>query len=203
MSIYNFLELGITYLLAAMMPGPSLALIIKNALVNSRMASIKASLGTIVGTALQSASILISLNFIENNSIFFKILQVLCSAYLIYLGTKILFAKKLVSKKASQQLIIINKENYFLEALLIEFLNPLAFAFFISIMSIFVNQQESWETKLICWLEIVSLSFIWFFLVSWIISLEKVTFYTKNFNKILETSAGCVFILFGIKMFIY
>ncbi|MBN8523516.1 MAG: LysE family translocator [Rickettsiales bacterium] len=203
MSIYNFLELGITYLLAAMMPGPSLALIIKNALVNSRMASIKASLGTIVGTALQSASILISLNFIENNSIFFKILQVLCSAYLIYLGTKILFAKKLVSKKASQQLIIINKENYFLEALLIEFLNPLAFAFFISIMSIFVNQQESWEIKLICWLEIVSLSFIWFFLVSWIISLEKVTFYTKNFNKILETSAGCVFILFGIKMFIY
>lgn len=203
MSIYNFLELGIAYLLAAMMPGPSLALIIKNALVNSRMASIKASLGTIVGTALQSASILISLNFIENNSIFFKILQVLCSAYLIYLGTKILFAKKLVSKKASQQLIIINKENYFLEALLIEFLNPLAFAFFISIMSIFVNQQESWETKLICWLEIVSLSFIWFFLVSWIISLEKVTFYTKNFNKILETSAGCVFILFGIKMFIY
>ena len=66
MSIYNFIELGIAYLLAAMMPGPSIALIIRNALINSRLSSIQAALGTILGTALQFGLVLIILVFIEN-----------------------------------------------------------------------------------------------------------------------------------------
>ena len=41
----HFIELGIAYLLAAMMPGPSIALIIRNGIVHSRMASVKAALG--------------------------------------------------------------------------------------------------------------------------------------------------------------
>lgn len=206
MSVYNFVELGIAYLLAAMMPGPSITLIIRNALVRSRISSIKASLGTILGAALQSGLVLITLTFIENNSILFKTLKILCSTYLIYLGIKILFAEKvqkLKSNKQSINLSLTSKQNYFLEALLVEFLNPLAFTFFISIMSVFVDQHGSLGVKIICWLDIVSISFIWFLTVSWIASSEKVTFYTKNFNRILETSAGCIFILFGSKMFIY
>lgn len=206
MSIYHFTELGIAYLLAAMMPGPSVALIIRNALVHSRRSSIKASLGTILGTALQSGLVLITLAFVESNSILFKTLKILCSTYLIYLGGKILLAVKLESLKSNKQptnLPLASKQNYFLEALLVEFLNPLAFTFFISIMSVFVDQQGSFAISLLCWLEIISLSFIWFFTVSFVISSEKVTFYTRSFNKILETSAGCIFILFGSKMFIY
>lgn len=206
MSLYHFIELGTAYLLAAMMPGPSIALIIKNALVHSRISSIKASLGTVLGTALQCGLVLITLAFIESNSIFFEILKILCSTYLIYLGIKILFVKKIEKfrlNKQSTNLSSFTKQNHFLEALLVEFLNPLAFTFFISIISIFVSQQVPWEVKFICWLEIVSLSFIWFFTVSWIVSSERIAFYTRGFNRILENLAGCVFILFGSKMFMY
>ena len=38
MSTYYFIELGMAYLLAAMMPGPSIALIIKNGILYSRSA---------------------------------------------------------------------------------------------------------------------------------------------------------------------
>ena len=62
----NYVELGIVYLLAIMMPGPSMVLIIKNGMLHSRLASIKACLGTIAGIALQSALILLSLIFIDN-----------------------------------------------------------------------------------------------------------------------------------------
>lgn len=206
MSLYHFIELGIAYLLAAMMPGPSIALIIKNALIHSRVSSIKASLGTVLGVALQSGLVLITLALIENNSILFKFLKILCSTYLIYLGIKILSAKKIEKLELNKQLITLSspsKQNHFLEALLVEFLNPLAFTFFISIMSIFVNQQGTWGVKFVCWLEIISLSFIWFFTVSWIVSCERITFYTRSFNRILETSAGCVFILFGSKILMY
>src|SRR5688572_15395377 len=90
----HFIELGVAYLLAAMMPGPSVTLIIKNGIINSRLASIQASLGTIVGTALQSGTIIIGLIFIDSNSNFFKSIKILCSIYLIYLGCKSLLPNK-------------------------------------------------------------------------------------------------------------
>jgi threonine/homoserine/homoserine lactone efflux protein len=82
------------YLLAATMPGPSIALIIKNGILYSRSASIKACFGTVLGTALQSAVILIGLTIGDNNSVFLKTIKVLGSLYLIYLGLKILLSKK-------------------------------------------------------------------------------------------------------------
>lgn len=93
-----------------------------------------------------------------------------------------------------------NKQNYFLEALFVEFLNPLAFTFFISIITVFGDQLEYFRVKFICWLEIVSLSSGWFVTVSLVISSEKITFFTRNFNRVLEVSAGCIFILFGSKI---
>ena len=204
MSIYNFIELGIAYLLAAMMPGPSIALIIRNALINSRLSSIQAALGTILGTALQFGLVLTILVFIENNLVLFKILKILCSIYLIYLGIRMLFARQQeklsLDEQKPKKSCLSNNQNYFLEALFVEFLNPLAFTFFISIIAVFVDQLESFRVKFICWLEIVSLSSVWFITVSLVISSEKITFYTRNFNRVLEVSAGCIFILFGSKI---
>jgi threonine efflux protein len=207
MSLDHYIELGIAYLLAVMMPGPSITLIVKNALVNSRLSSIQASLGTIVGTALQSGTVLCILVFIEKNLVLFKTLKVLCSVYLIYLGLKILFAgqkqKISLTKHNLKSSWLSIKQNYFLEALLIEFLNPLAFTFFISIISAAIDHLDGSIEKFICWLEIVSIGFLWFFTVSLVVSSQKVTFYTRNFNKILENLSGCIFILFGSKMLIF
>lgn len=206
MSIHHFIELGMAYLLAAMLPGPSITLIIRNALVYSRQSSIKAALGTIVGTVLQSGLVLITLALIDKDSAFFKILKMLCSIYLIYLGGKILSAKKLEKlqlDKGSKNLPLAGNQNYFLEALLIEFLNPLAFTFFISIISLFVDQQGSFIIRLLCWLEVVGLSFIWFLTVSFVASSKKITLYARNFNRWLELLAGCLFIFFGSKMLIF
>jgi len=206
MLVSHFIEFGMAYLLAAMMPGPSVALIIKNGILNSRSASIQACLGTVVGTTLQSGIIIVGLMFVDNNSIFFKIMKILCSIYLIYLGLKALLSNKspiLNTNTVDSSVINTKHLGYFIEGFFLEFLNPLAFTFFISIMAIMISPQESWNTKFICWIEIIILAFIWFFTVAFILSSEKVTFYTKKFNKALENFAGVTFILFGSKMFVY
>lgn len=202
MLTYSLIELGTAYLLAAMMPGPSIALIIKNGILYSRLASIKASFGTVIGTALQTGAVLIGLTFIDNDSNFLKIIKILCSFFLIYLGLKALLSKKVKNLRSNSTSLNdnMNRWNYFFEGFLVEFLNPLAFTFCISIMSITVNAQEYWGIKFIYWLEIVALSFIWFFTVAFVISSKKITSYTHKFNKTLEIIAGCVFILFGGKM---
>jgi threonine/homoserine/homoserine lactone efflux protein len=206
MTTYYFIELGITYLLAIMMPGPSIALIIKNAMLYSRLASVKICFGIMAGIALQSGAVLVGLAFVDNDSNFLKIIKILCSLLLIYLGLKILLTKKakiLESDLTLQNTINIKQWGHFFEGFLVEFLNPLAFTFFVSIMTIIISPQEFWGTKIAYWIEIIVLGSIWFLTVAFILSSERITFYTRRFNKILEIIAGSIFIVFGGRMFIY
>ena len=66
----NFIELGLVYLLAAMMPGPSIGLILRNSII-SKQAGFQAALATVVGTSLQIALVLtvllINKNFGSSN----------------------------------------------------------------------------------------------------------------------------------------
>jgi threonine/homoserine/homoserine lactone efflux protein len=94
-----------------------------------------------------------------------------------------------------------NRLGYFFEGFLVEFLNPLAFTFFISIMTIIISPQEPWYIKITYWIEIIILGSVWFLTVALVLSSEKITFYTKRFSKLLEILAGVIFILFGGKMF--
>ena len=205
MTILNFIEFGLTYLFAIMIPGPSIALIISNSILHSRLASIITCLGVVVGIAVQSGIILIGLSFIENNSVFLKCIKIMCSIYLIYLGIRILLLKKLKAKQKTNILSnIVNSEakSFFFQGFLVEFLNPLAFTFFFSVMSVELEFNQFWSVKFIYWLEIVILGFLWFFTLVLITSSDKFTLYTKKFNNILETLAGCMFIAFGSKFFI-
>jgi len=201
----NFIELGIAYLLAAMMPGPSIALIIRNGIVNSRMASVKAALGIIVANLLQSGVVLAGFTFLDSNALSLKTIKMLCSLFLIYLGLKILFTRK--TEKSESIKTRISSRNakrwgYFLEGFLIDFLNPLAFTFFISIMTIIISPQESWLIKVGYWIEIILISITWFLGAALVSSSERINLYTKKFHKVLEIIAGAAFIFFGVKMFI-
>jgi threonine efflux protein len=201
----HFIELGIAYLLAVMMPGPSIALIIRNGIVNSRMASVKAALGIIIANLLQSGVVLAGFTFLDSNALFLKTIKMLCSLFLIYLGLKILFARK--TEKSESIKTNISSRNtkrwgYFWEGFLIDFLNPLAFTFFISIMTVIISPQESWLIKVGYWIEIILISIIWFLGAALVLSSERINLYTKKFHKILEIIAGAAFIFFGVKMFI-
>lgn len=198
------LELGISYIIAAMIPGPSMALVIRNGILHSRLASLQASFGIILGTALQSGAILIGLNFISNYPMIIKGMKMVCSCYLIYLGLKSTFSSKTKSPASSIQASDSNQtnrkaENYFIEGFLVEILNPLAFTFFISILAINYNPQQTLSIKIMYWLEMVLLASSWFITLSLITSLKAINTYTKKYNRILDVVAGMLFIFFGIQ----
>ena len=94
--------------------------------------------------------------------------------------------------------------GYFFEGLLVEFLNPLAFIFFfVSIRTIIIKPEEFWGVKIIYWFEIITLGFARVFTVAFILSSEKITFYTRSCTKILEIVAGYAFILFLVVKCLY
>ena len=143
MATYNFVELGTFYLLGIMMPGPSVALIISSAMFKSSIASIKNSIGIVLGIAVQFWIILIGLEFITKNFYFNTALHVLCSVFLVYLGFRTII------KRSSSQNVCgikspINNSQFtdFYKGFFIELLNPMAFNFFISITVIILKPQE-------------------------------------------------------------
>jgi threonine/homoserine/homoserine lactone efflux protein len=70
-------------------------------------------------------------------------------------------------------------------------LKPFSFyIFFVSIRAIIIKPEEFWGVKIIYWFEIITLGFAWVFTVAFILSSEKITFYTRSCTKILEIVAG-------------
>ncbi|MHB9147064.1 MAG: LysE family translocator [Candidatus Amoebophilus sp.] len=200
------LELGISYIIAAMIPGPSMALVIRNGILHSRLASLQAAFGIVVGTALQSGIILIGLNFISDYPMVIRGMKMVCACYLIYLGLKSIFSSKIETKTSLIPVLGSNqvnkkKQNYFTEGLLVEILNPLAFTFFISILAINYNPQQTSSIKIMYWLELILLAFLWFIMLSFVSSSKAITTYTKKYNRILDVVAGILFIFFGIQQF--
>ena len=203
MSTSQLLEFATVYMLAAAMPGPSIILIIRNGILISRWASIQAAFGTIIGTMVQSGMVMIGLIFIDNNSYLFKFMQLLSSSFLVYLGTKLLLNNHNIKEDDN----FLNKTSpnkntqHFIEAFLVEFLNPLAFTFFISVMTVFIKSGDSQYIKIIYWLEILFLSSIWFSTVAIMSSSKKITFHNKKFNQVLQIISGLAFVFFGSRVF--
>jgi threonine/homoserine/homoserine lactone efflux protein len=198
------LELGIAYIVAVIMPGPSVALVIKNGILHSRLASLQTSFGIIAGTALQLGAILTGLNFVSDYPAVVKGMKIACSSYLIYLGLKSILSFRTKGQSSLIQIsdsaqTKIKKQSYFVEGLLVEILNPLAFTFFISILAINYNPQQALLVKFIYWLELVLLASLWFITLSLMTSLKTINTYTKKYNRILDIAAGVLFIFFGLQ----
>jgi threonine/homoserine/homoserine lactone efflux protein len=76
-----------------------------------------------------------------------------------------IYHKVKISNETLSDIINVKHWGYFFEGFLVEFLNPLAFTFFISIMTIIISPQEFWGTKIAYWVEIIVLGSIWFLTV--------------------------------------
>lgn len=197
-TIESFVELGIAYLTGIMMPGPSLTLIVKNGITNSRASSIKVSLGIILGIAVQSGLVLLGITYIAQNSIVFKLLMWACSAYLINLGYK-----TLINTRAKVTVEERRFSSDIMQGFILEILNPLAFTFFLSVMAAIVDPLSPWHIKLLYWIEINVLGSVWFGIVASFTSSKMITKRIEKISKSIERIAGVIFLILGIKLLMH
>ena len=196
----NFIELGMVYLLAAMMPGPSIGIILRNSII-SKQAGFQAALATVVGTSLQIALVLtvllINKNFGSSN---YFLIKLACSLYLIYVG----FKTMVFHDEGSNNVITRNaKRSYFYEAFCVEFTNPLAFTFFISIMTMYIDMNNRVIIIAAYWVELTILAALWFLSASYVLSSKLVTRYTTRYRKVINIVTGALFIILAIKNIVF
>ena len=137
MTLITFAQVFAVCLLGAMSPGPSMAIVINNALFKGRYNGILTSIGHGIGISFYATFAVLGLGLIINNNIFiFSGLKILSIIFLIFIGVRsILNKEKLYFEKKEY------KENAisFLQGFSISILNPKILVWFIAIYSQFMS----------------------------------------------------------------
>ena len=196
MSIYIFIKIFTVCLLGAMSPGPSMVVVINNAVFKNRFHGILTSLGHGIGIGLYALFAVLGIAVIIKTNIFvFNTIKMLSIIFLIYLGFK--------SIVTSDDQLDFNEKNYkgsmtsFFQGLSISLLNPKIFIWFLAIYSQFMSVENGiiFNTYLILTAGIVDT--IWYVTLTYLVTSMIAVDLIKAKLKLLKKFIGCIFIIIG------
>ena len=195
MTIYIFFKIFTVCLLGAMSPGPSMVVVINNAIFKNRFHGILTSLGHGIGISVYALFAVLGIALIiKTNLHIFNGIKFLSIIFLIYLGVKSLLNKSdLDFNKNSLKDGIAS----FLQGLNISLLNPKIFIWFIAIYSQFmsVNNDLFFNTTLILTAGLVDA--IWYITLTLLVTSNIALDFFKNKNILLQKFIGSIFIIIG------
>ena len=196
MTLITFAQVFIVCLLGAMSPGPSMAVVINNAIFKGRYNGILTSLGHGIGIAVYATFAVMGLGLIIKTNIFiFNGLKFFSIIFLIFIGIKsILNKEKLILEKKNIKVNTIS----FLQGFSISILNPKIFVWFIAIYSQFmsVNNELIFNIYLVsiagiidaCWYIILTLA---------VTTASALSFFQTKLN-LIQKIQGFFFVALGL-----
>ncbi|MEC1456547.1 homoserine/threonine efflux transporter [Bacillus haynesii] len=197
--------------IAAMMvviPGADTMLVVKNTLRYGPNAGRCNVLGLATGLSFWTLIAVLGLAVVIAKSvILFNTIKYLGAAYLIYLGIKSFFAKKMFSlediqaeKNKNENSSSRHYKDSFMQGLFSNVLNPKTVLVYITIMPQFINLRESVNQQLIILALILTfLAVFWFLILVYLIDFAKKWLRSVKFQKIFQKAAGLVLVGFGVK----
>ena len=137
MTLIIFGQVFAVCLLGAMSPGPSMAVVIRNAIFKGRYNGILTSIGHGVGITIYAIFAVLGLGLIINANIFvFNSLKILSVVFLIFIGMKSILNREKINLEKKN---IKEKTVSFLQGFSIAILNPKILVWFIAIYSQFMS----------------------------------------------------------------
>jgi threonine/homoserine/homoserine lactone efflux protein len=198
MTLISFGQVFIVCLLGAMSPGPSMAVVIHNAIFKGRYNGILTSIGHGLGIAIYATFAVLGLGLIiETNIIIFNSLKILSIIFLIFIGMKSILNKEKLNLEKKD---VKEKTISFLQGFSIAILNPKILVWFIAIYSQFmsVNNELMLNIYLISIAGIVDA--LWYvFLTFAITTSSTLSFFQKNLI-FLQRIQGIFFIGLGMAL---
>ena len=196
MSIIIFVQVFLVCLLGAMSPGPSMVVVINNAISKNRYHGILTSIGHGIGIGIYALFAVLGIGLIiKTNGFVFNGIKILSIFFLFYLGVK---------SFTSQNKIKFGNESKtaglksFVEGFSISILNPKIFIWFVAIYSQFMSIENDliFNSYLIITASIVDAS--WYILLTFIAtSGPALRFFERKSNKISKI-IGSIFMIISL-----
>ena len=200
MSLITFVQVFIVCLLGAMSPGPSMAVVVNNAIFRGRYNGILTSLGHGIGIAVYATFAVLGLGLIIKTNIFvFNGLKILSIIFLIFIGVKSILNKKKLNLEKNDA-----KENTisFLQGFSISILNPKIFVWFVAIYSQFMSANN----ELIFNIYLVSIAGIidacWYIILTLAVTTASALSFFQTKLIFLQKAQGLFFLGLGFALLI-
>jgi threonine/homoserine/homoserine lactone efflux protein len=200
MTLITFGQVFIVCLLGAMSPGPSMAVVIHNAIFKGRYNGILTSIGHGLGIAIYATFAVLGLGLIiETNIIIFNSLKILSIVFLIFIGMKSILNKEKLNLEKKD---VKEKTISFLQGFSISILNPKILVWFIAIYSQFmsVNNELIFNIYLVSIAGIVD-AFWYIFLTLAVTTASALTFFQTKILLIKKVQ-GFLFVAIGLLLIV-
>ena len=200
MTLITFGQVFIVCLLGAMSPGPSMAVVINNAIFKGRNNGILTSIGHGIGIAIYATFAVLGLGLIiETNLFIFNGLKILSIIFLIFIGIKSILNKEKLSLEKKD----IKKNTIsFLQGFSISILNPKILVWFIAIYSQFM----SIDNELIFNIYLVSIAGIvdacWYIILTLAVTTASALNFFQKKTNFIKKIQGFFFIILGLALLI-
>ena len=200
MTLLTFAQVFSVCLLGAMSPGPSMAVVINNAIFKGRYNGILTSIGHGIGIAFYATFAVLGIGLIIKTNLFlFNGLKILSIIFLIFIGVKSILNKERLNLKKKDI-----KENTisFFQGFSISILNPKILVWFIAIYSQFMST----DNELIFNIYLVSIAGIvdacWYIILTLAVTTASALSFFQTKLKFIQKIQGFFFIALGIGLFV-
>ncbi len=196
MTFILFIQIAFVCLLGAMSPGPSMMVVINNAIFKNRFNGILTALGHGFGIGIYALFAVIGIGIIiETNIIIFNTLKILSVIFLFYLGLQNIFKRSQI--KFQKNDIKLGMQSFF-QGFSISILNPKILIWFIAIYSQFMSlgNDKYFNLSLVLIASIVDA--LWYMLLVNIVTTNNILELIKNKSYLIQKIVGCLFVLIAI-----
>ncbi len=200
MSLFIFLKVIAMCLVGAMSPGPSMVVVINNAIFKNRYHGIITSIGHGIGISIYAVFAVIGIGMIiKTNLILFNSIKIVSIIFLIYMGVKSIFNKKSIDFENKN---FKGGATSFFQGFAISILNPKIFIWFIAIYSQFMSEKNDFLFNAYLVITAGIVDSVWYiFLTILTTSSVSLNFVKKN-NYVLNKITGYLFIFLGMALFV-
>ena len=200
MSIIIFIKILIVCLLGAVSPGPSMVVVMNNALFKNRFHGILTSLGHGFGIGMYALFAVLGIALIIKTNLFvFNGIKFISIIFLIYLGVKSIISK---SKLDFGKYNLNDGITSFSQGVSISLLNPKIFIWFIAIYSQFMSVDNDLFFNTVLVLTAAIVDALWYITLTLLVTSKIALDFIKNKNGILQKIVGIIFIAIGLLLLI-
>ena len=200
MSLLIFLKIFAVCLLGAMSPGPSMVVVINNAIFKNRLNGILTSIGHGIGIGIYALFAVLGIALIIKTNLYvFNVIKFLSIIFLVYLGVNLMITDDKLEFDGKD---INSGFTSFLQGLSISLLNPKIFIWFVAIYSQFMSENNDIIFNTILILTASIIDAIWYVILTLLVTTNIALDFIKDKSVMLQKFVGSIFIIIGALLFL-
>ena len=200
MTILLFAKITIVCLLGAMSPGPSMVVVINNAIYKNRINGILTAIGHGFGIGIYAFFAVLGIGLIIKTNLFlFNTIKILSIFFLFYLGFQAIFSNP---KMNFEKNAIKFGVKSFLEGFAISILNPKILIWFLAIYSQFMSASNDYILNISLIFIASSVDALWYIILVKLVTAKGVLEKLKSKLQLIQKLIGYLFITISIFLII-